>query len=55
LGQLRQDATLVPLALHVGYWDALGWRDPYAQDDFAKRQSALAQLGGSRTVYTPQF
>ena len=24
LGQLRQDATLVPLALHVGYWGDLG-------------------------------
>jgi len=55
LGQLRQDATLVPLALHVGYWDDLGWRDPYAQDGFAKRQSALVELGGARAVYTPQF
>ena len=55
LGQLRQEAKLVPLALHVGYWDDLGWRDPYAQDGFAKRQSALVQLGGSRAVYTPQF
>jgi hypothetical protein len=55
LGQLRQDAKLVPLALHVGYWDALGWPDPYARDDFARRQSWLVQLAGRRTVYTPQF
>jgi hypothetical protein len=55
LGQLRQGATLVPLALHVGYWDDLGWRDPYAQDGFAERQSALVELGGSRALYTPQF
>ena len=55
LGQLRQDTTVVPLALHVGYWDELGWQDPYAQDDFARRQSWLVQLGGRRTLYTPQF
>jgi hypothetical protein len=28
LGQLRQDATREPLALHVGYWDDPGWRHP---------------------------
>ncbi len=57
LGQLRQGkgTTVVPLALHVGYWDDLGWRDPFAQDAFARRQRWLVQLGGRSTVYTPQF
>jgi len=55
LGELHPDAQVVPLALHVGYWDSLGWRDPYAQDTFARRQNWLVQLAGRRTVYTPQF
>ncbi|NEV60836.1 DUF1223 domain-containing protein [Thiorhodococcus minor] len=55
LSRLRPDQSLVPLALHVGYWDDLGWRDPFAQEGFAKRQSWLVGLGGARTVYTPQF
>jgi hypothetical protein len=52
---LDPTAQVVPLALHVGYWDSLGWVDPYAQDRFAQRQTWLVQLNGHRTVYTPQF
>lgn len=44
---------VVPVALHVDYWDYIGWKDPYAQHDFTTRQRALAALNGSRTVYTP--
>ena len=55
LADLRVGTTLVPLALHVGYWDALGWRDPYARAEFAARQRWLARRGGGRAVYTPQF
>lgn len=45
----------MPLALHVGYWDYLGWVDPYAQRGFADRQSWLVRANRQRTVYTPQF
>lgn len=55
LGELRSGETVVPLALHVGYWDDLGWSDPFAQDAFARRQHWLIQFGGIRTLYTPQF
>jgi hypothetical protein len=55
LAELRQGGMVVPLALHVGYWDDLGWHDPFAQDAFAGRQSWLVRRGGGRTVYTPQF
>lgn len=55
LSGLRPGPRQVPLALHVGYWDDLGWRDPFAQQAFANRQSWLVGLGGARTVYTPQF
>ncbi|HEY9147156.1 MAG TPA: DUF1223 domain-containing protein [Thiobacillus sp.] len=48
-------AEVVPLALHVGYWDRLGWTDRFAQDRFAQRQDWLVQANHQRTVYTPQF
>jgi hypothetical protein len=44
----------VALALHVDYWDHLGWRDRYASPQFGARQRASAQRAGSRVVYTPQ-
>lgn len=46
---------VVPLALHVDYWDTLGWPDPFAQNRFTLRQRHHAQLQRSATVYTPQF
>ena len=45
---------VVPLALHVDYWDDLGWRDRFAQPDFSARQRALTAAQGSKTVFTPQ-
>jgi hypothetical protein len=59
LGQLKHvleaSAEAVPLALHVGYWDRLGWADRFAQDRFAERQAWLAQANRQGTVYTPEF
>jgi hypothetical protein len=45
---------VVPLALHVDYWDYIGWRDRYAQARFSARQSEMVARGGGRVVYTPQ-
>ncbi|WP_373509513.1 DUF1223 domain-containing protein, partial [Thiocapsa sp.] len=55
LTQFRPGLALVPLALHVGYWDHLGWRDPFAQDDFARRQDWLAHRDSRGALFTPQF
>lgn len=46
---------LVPLALHVDYWDYLGWRDPFASAEYGARQRAYASAGRARGVYTPGF
>jgi hypothetical protein len=50
----RFEATkAIPLSLHVGYWDYIGWKDPFAKPEFNERQRALA----ARTragVYTPE-
>jgi hypothetical protein len=45
---------VVPLSLHVNYWDYIGWKDPFAQQRFADRQRKLAQVMRARIVYTPQ-
>ena len=59
LSRLRQvldpAAAVVPLALHVGYWDYIGWKDPYAQAAFESRQSWLVHANQRETIYTPQF
>ena len=59
LSRLRQAldpaAEVVPLALHVGYWDYIGWKDPYAQAAFGQRQTWLVHANQQKTVYTPQF
>jgi hypothetical protein len=44
---------VIPLALHVGYWDYIGWKDPFARREFNARQSELAAANRSRSVYTP--
>jgi hypothetical protein len=46
---------LVPLALHVDYWNYLGWPDPFAQKRFTERQVAYKAYTGARGVYTPQM
>jgi len=50
----RYDGKLVPLALHVDYWDDIGWKDAFAQAAFGARQHELARRSGHRVVYTPQ-
>jgi hypothetical protein len=45
----------VPLAMHVDYWDYIGWHDPYAQAQFSARQRELSALNKAHTVYTPQI
>jgi hypothetical protein len=46
---------LVPIALHVDYWDYIGWKDPYARQAFSARQRRMAALARAAVVYTPQI
>lgn len=45
---------VVPLALHVDYWNHLGWVDIYSQKKFSDRQSRRTFLKQTSSVYTPQ-
>ena len=46
---------VIGLALHVDYWDYIGWADTFADPGFTKRQKAYALAAGERMVYTPQI
>jgi hypothetical protein len=46
---------VVPLGLHVDYWDDIGWKDKFAKAGFTRRQEWLTGLSGGRTIYTPEI
>lgn len=55
LSQLVGRPGVIPLALHVDYWDYIGWADKFGSPDYTARQKAYAHAAGSRTIYTPQL
>lgn len=55
VAMLSSDPRILPLALHVDYWDYIGWADKFAQPKFSDRQRDYARAIGSRTIYTPQL
>ena len=55
VAMLASDPRILPLALHVDYWDYIGWADKFAHPKFTDRQRAYAKAVGSRTIYTPQL
>ena len=56
LGELAAtDPDVLPLALHVDYWDYIGWKDEFASPEHTKRQRGYAYAKGERTIYTPQM
>lgn len=55
LAELSGREDVIALALHVDYWDYIGWRDTFATAQFTRRQQAYARAAGQRMVYTPQM
>lgn len=54
LTKLGENPKLLPLSLHVDYWDYLGWKDKFANPQFTQRQKAYAHHARDKMVYTPQ-
>ncbi|WP_299894112.1 thioredoxin family protein [uncultured Ruegeria sp.] len=52
---LAKREDVIGLALHVDYWDYIGWKDEYADPDHTLRQRAYAREGGRSMIYTPQM
>ncbi|SHE64965.1 hypothetical protein SAMN05444339_101979 [Loktanella atrilutea] len=55
LAQLADRDDVIALALHVDYWDYIGWADDLGNAAFTQRQRAYAQTWAARQVYTPQM
>lgn len=54
---LKEDTGLwrefVPIALHVDYWNYIGWEDRFASAEFSQRQRDYVRSGAVRVPYTP--
>jgi hypothetical protein len=47
-------AEIVPLELHVDYWNSLGWADPFSMPEATARQEHYA-TAGAKPGYEPQL
>src|SRR5258708_38765696 len=48
-------ADLIVFREHVGYWNDIGWKDPYSSHEYSERQRAYAAQFGRGSIYTPQM
>jgi len=55
LANLAGHDDIIALALHVDYWDYLGWADDFAKPEYSNRQRRYARAWSERSVYTPQM
>jgi hypothetical protein len=60
LSQLEKEQSIaeteiITLALHVDYWNYLGWRDEFSQKQFSERQNGYAEKFKLDSIYTPQM
>lgn len=53
--ELAKRDDVIALALHVDYWDYIGWKDEFAMPRNAERQRGYARIAHRRSVYTPQM
>jgi len=55
LRELAARDDVLPLALHVDYWDYIGWADSFAIPAHTVRQRGYARAAGRDMVFTPQM
>jgi len=55
MAELAARDDVIALAMHVDYWDYIGWKDSFASPEFTERQRAYARVNGRSMVYTPEM
>lgn len=53
--QPSADAEIITLALHVDYWNGLGWTDEFSSPLYSQRQQIYGQKFQISQIYTPQM
>tara|TARA_B110000879_G_C11132320_1_gene496571 strand:+ start:719 stop:1429 length:711 start_codon:yes stop_codon:yes gene_type:complete len=53
--ELKGRDDVIAIALHVDYWDYIGWKDEFGNPAHEKRQRAYAAKAGRRSIYTPEM
>ena len=53
--EMADNDDVIVLALHVDYWDYIGWEDTFAQREFTHRQKKYAIAMDEKMIYTPQI
>lgn len=53
--QPNPNAEIITLALHVDYWDRIGWKDPFSSPLYSQRQAVYGQALKLDSNYTPQM
>ena len=54
-GQPNGEAEIITLALHVDYWNYLGWKDEFSAATYSQPQSGYAEKFRLDSIYTPQM
>ena len=55
LDDLAARSDVIALAMHVDYWDYIGWKDSFGNPAFSQRQHNYARAANAASVYTPQM
>lgn len=50
-----EDKSLLPLSMHIDYWNYLGWKDPFSSPANTEKQKAYNRNFGVRGLYTPEL
>src|SRR4051794_5504555 len=48
-------ADIIPLGLHVDYWDHIGWKDRFSSHLMTQRQERYSSAFHLDSAYTPQL
>lgn len=51
----KPHSAIIPVSLHVTYWNQLGWRDAFSDPFFDQRQAWYASRADNPFSYTPEL